>query len=76
MIDIKNYIEQKEKELASIAKIGNDFAISIRRFNPETGEEVDPLVEGFKLKQVEDLKIGLQKAIANIEVFIEDINAL
>lgn len=76
MIDVKKYIEKKEKGLASVAKIGNAFAISVKNFDPQTGEELDPGVEGFKLKQVEDLKIGLQEAIANIDALIEDINAL
>ena len=76
MIDVKNYVEKKEKGLVSVAKLGNDFAISVKKFSPETGEELDPDVEGFKFKQLEKIKSGLQEAIASIDSLIADVSAL
>lgn len=76
MIDIKRYIEKKEKKLVSVAKIGNAFVISQKRFDVETGEELDPEVQGFNLEDLEEIKLNLQKAIADIDSLIENINAL
>jgi len=76
MINIKDYIEKKEKGLISIAKLGSGFAMSSKKFNPDTGEEAEPEVAGFHIQDLEKIKTGLQKTIADIDVLIEDINVL
>ncbi len=76
MFNIENYIERKKAKLLSVAKIGSGFAISQKRFNPETGEEAAPLVEGFHLNDIEKVKIDLQKAIADTDALVADINNL
>lgn len=76
MIDIKNYTERKEKGLLSVAKIGSGFAMTQKRFDPETGEEVVPVIAGFHMNDLEKIKAELQQGIINVDILIEDINNL
>lgn len=76
MVNIKKYAEKKDKGLISLAKIGNAFVISQKRFNPESGEEVEPEVQDFKIKDLEIMKTNLEQNLADIVTFIEDIKNL
>lgn len=76
MIDIKNYIERKEKGLLSTAKIGSGFVLSEKRFDPVTGEEVAPIAAGFHLNDLEKMKTELQKRVIDADAMIQDINNL
>ena len=76
MIDIKNYIKNKEAGLVSISKVGSGLVLSQKQFDVATGEEKDPLVAGFHLKDVEKLKEGLEKTINDFDVLIEDSKTL
>lgn len=76
MIDIKNYIEKKETGLISLAKLGSGFALSQKQFDVSTGKEVEPLVAGFHVKDLEKMKKALQKTIADFDTLIADANSL
>lgn len=76
MIDIKNYTKRKEAGLLSIAKVGSGFAVSQKKFDPETGKEVTPMVAGFHTNDIEKVKTSLQEAIANADALLADINSL
>lgn len=76
MVNIKKYIEKKDKGLISLAKIGNAFVISQKRFGPETGEEVDPEVQDFKIEDLEIMKKSLEQNLVDVESFIEDVKNL
>ena len=76
MADIKKYIEKKPKGLAVIAKIGDAYAISTKKFDSETGEALDPNVEAIDIGELETKKNELQKEIADIDVLIADLKAL
>lgn len=76
MINIKKYIEKKEKGLVSVAKMGNVFALSQKKFDSETGEELEPEIAGFNIKELEEIKTELQKTIADFDTLIADTKAL
>lgn len=76
MIDIKRYIEKKEKGLVLVVKMGNVFALSQEKFDPETGEKLSPEVVGFDIKDLEKIKTELQKTIADFDTLIADTKAL
>lgn len=76
MIDIKRYIEKKEKGLVIVVKMGNVFALSQKKFDAETGEELEPEVVGFNLKELEEIKKALQKTTADLDILIADAKAL
>lgn len=76
MLDIKNYIEKKEKKLIAITKVGSGFVLSAKRFDTETGQEVAPVAAGFHVKDIEKIKTELEQAIANADVLIADINKI
>ena len=76
MIDVKNYTERKEKGLISLAKLGSGLALSQKQYDKDTGEEIDPLVAGFHIADLEKMKLALEKTIADFDLLIADAKAL
>ena len=76
MVDVKKYIEKKEKGLNSIAKIGDAYAISSKKFDPETGEALEPEVVSVSIKELTENKEELQKEILDIDTLKTDLEAL
>jgi len=75
-INISDYLTKKEKGLIDVVKLGKDYAISFKRFNPETGEEVAPRIAGISLVNLEGAKVNLQNQIRNIDIMIADLKSL
>lgn len=75
-INISNYQEQKKTGNITIAKIGNSFAVSKRKWNPETGEEGDPEIISVNLQKLQEQKDILLKTIEEIDALIDDLKAL
>ena len=76
MIDAKKYLEKKEKGLVSLAKVGNAHVLSWRRFDPETGKEVDSIVEAIDNESLKKLKKEASSLLAGIESMIKDVEAI
>ena len=73
MINLEDYRELKKKNVVSIAKTGaSSYAVSFKRFNPNTGETLPSEVLEAKLKDFEGAKLELQKKIEEIDTFIAD----
>ena len=76
MISADQYLIKKEKGLVSIAKIGAAYALVMRKFNPETGEEVAPEIQALEISQLQAQQAQFQSAIDAIGQMISDMEAL
>ena len=76
MIDLKMYNDKKTKGLVTLAKIGDAYAVSYKQFDPETGEELTPVVTSIDLDEVNQQKSDLTDQIIQIDSFLADINSL
>lgn len=75
-IDLKRYSELKEKEAVNLVKAGDSYAVSYKKFDSATGENLPDEVFGVNLKELQDQKKFLQVQIDEIDVFIKSCEAL
>jgi len=77
MIDIKRYSEMKEKNLVSLAKVGDAYAVSWYTFDQLTGERLEkPVSEAFDRASIEKMKEEADKLSASVATFLTDLEAL
>ena len=76
-IDLKNFTEKESKGLATLVRITEDaFAVSYKKYDQNTGEELPEEVIGGNIKEVTDKKVELQAEVAECDAFIKKFNAL
>jgi len=77
MIDIKDFIEKEILGLNSLVRITDDaLAVSTKKFDSSTGEELPEEVIGGNIKEYIDKKAELLKQITEIDAFVKKFNAL
>ena len=76
MIDATKYISQKEKGLTELAKIKDAYAVYLKKFDSETGEEVKPEITAVDIEELTTKKQELQKQITDIDTLVADIKTL
>jgi hypothetical protein len=76
MIDISNVEKKLKAGLIALAKVGNAYALSKKRFDPETGKEVEPEVQALDLADLESQKSKLLDAANQIDVLISHLKSL
>jgi hypothetical protein len=77
MIDLTNFTDKEEAGLATLTRITEDaLAVSTKRFDPTTGEELTEEVVGGNIKEYTDKKAELEAQIAEIDAFIAKFEAL
>ena len=77
MINLTDFTEKETKGLVALVRVTTDaLAVSTKKFNPETGEELSEEVIGGNIKEYTDKKAELLKQIAEIDSFVKKFNAL
>ena len=77
MIDIKDFTEKETLGLNSLVRITDDaLAVSTKKFDSSTGEELPEEVIGGNIKEYTDKKGELLKQITEIDAFVKKFNAL
>ena len=75
-MDAQRYPEFKKKGLATVHKIGAAYAYSCKRFDAQTGEELEPEVGALSISQLEAQVKQLQAQILAIQALITDLQAI
>jgi len=76
MIDVKGYIEKKEKNLIKLIKAGNNYATVSQKFDPDSGDRLPDEVISVNMKEFLERKQVLMDELADIDSFISDCDAL
>jgi hypothetical protein len=74
--DVTNYITGKSRGLVDAAKVGSRHVVNVRRFDPTTGDEVDPVTTVIYIKDLELAVLSLEKQISDINELINDLKDL
>ena len=72
MINVSQYEEFKTKSLITISKAGDAYAISSKRFDPQTGQALTSEVQSLSIDELREKKSELLAAIVNIDLVIAD----
>jgi len=76
MVSITDYNAKKAKGLASIAKVGNAYAVAFKKFSPEDGTSLPDEVQGFNPEDLKTLRAELQEKISDVDSLIADCEAV
>lgn len=77
MIDLKDFTDKEAKRLVTLVRVTDDaLAISTKKFDPSTGEELSEEVIGGNIKEYTDKKVELLAQIAEIDTFVKKFNVL
>lgn len=77
MIDLKDYAEKKAKGLVTLVRVTEDaLAVSTKKFDPTTGEELAEEVTGGSIQEYRDEVTKLQEQIDQINTFITSFEDL
>ena len=75
-INVATYRDRKNAGLISATKAGNAYVLTTRRFDPETGEEVNPQPTVVTIDALNEAKTALQLQITGIDALIADLEGL
>jgi len=75
-MDAINYTSLKTSQNIQMVKIGDSFAVSIKKYNPDTGEPVTPVIEAIDRKQIQALKDNLLAQIVQLDEVLKDMDSL
>jgi hypothetical protein len=75
-MNIKSYRDVKEKKLVTVSRIGPNFTIIKRRFDPDTGIELSPEAEIFKREDIEKQRAEHQTFVDELTTLLADLDAL
>jgi len=73
---IEKYRDKKARGLIRVVRINNAYAVAERRFDPETGQEIDPEVYAISLDALQSLRLRLSDQIAILDEIIADLQAI
>jgi hypothetical protein len=77
MIDLKDFLDKEIKGFVTLVRITEDaFAISAKKFNAETGEELAEEVIGGNITEYKNKIVELKVQIKELEDFIAKFEAL
>lgn len=76
MVNLSKIKEYLEAGLISFSKAGDAYVVSGKRFDSNTGEELDPEIETLDIPDLEKKKSELLKAVSGLEFLISELKKL
>ena len=73
---IKDFKKLFESQKVFLTKIGNAYVVSIRRFDPATGEETDPEIHAVDVEMLKKIKVSADEVVQNVDYVISEIEKI
>lgn len=73
---IKDFKKLFEGQNVFLTKVGNAFVVSIRRFDPATGKEVDPEIHAVDVGMLQKIKVSANDVIQNVDFVLSEIEKI
>lgn len=73
-MDIQKYVEKKEKGMVEVISVGNASALVSKRFDPETGAELDPEIVSLNKDDLTKQREQLANALASVDALLADMD--
>lgn len=73
-MDIQKYEEKKQKGMTQVLSVGKAFALVSKRFDPDTGVELDPEIITIDKAQLQDQRNQMAGQLASIDALLADLN--
>uniref|UniRef100_A0A6M3IJ86 Uncharacterized protein n=1 Tax=viral metagenome TaxID=1070528 RepID=A0A6M3IJ86_9ZZZZ len=75
-INLVTYEEDKESGLLTLAKVGDAYIASIKRFDARTGTESSPQIIALDLNNIKQSKLIIATQLEQVEKLIKDLELL
>ena len=72
-MDIQKYVEKKERNLVEILNVGSAHALVSKRFDPETGIEIDAEIITLNKEDLTKQREDLINKLASLDALLADI---
>jgi hypothetical protein len=73
-MNIQKYAEKKQKGMVEVLSVGKAHALVSKRFDPETGAELDPEIVALNKEELTKQREQLAKALASIDALLADMD--
>lgn len=74
-MDPKRYLELKGKAVVSLMRVGNHFALGVRKYDPDSGAELTPDIERMTRASVEAVLAELEDGASSCKQLLADMDA-
>lgn len=71
--DFERYKQKKQKGLAEIKTVDENVAVVEKRYDPETGAEVNPHITYINTKELEVRKVQLETELQQIHEILDEL---
>ncbi|MBI3990956.1 MAG: hypothetical protein HY350_02290 [Candidatus Omnitrophica bacterium] len=71
-----NYDKLKVKGTVTLSKLGGAHVVTLKKFNPETGEEQLPIIEAVAITELQNVKAQLEEGLVSVNAAITDLQNL
>ena len=76
MINLSNFEENLKAGLVKLAKVGDAYVVSSRKFDADTGKELTPQVEALDVADLKNKSVELLKAAKQMDSLIAQLELL
>ena len=73
---IKDFKKLQESGNVTLGKVGKAHVLSIRRFDPATGIEVDSVVHAVDVEMLVKIKVAAQDVVTNVDYALSEIEKI
>lgn len=74
-MDIRKYNHKKSNGLTELIALGKSHALLSKKFDPDTGEELDAEIIAVNEQELREQRTHLMEQISNIDAILADIAA-
>jgi len=75
-MDLTTYSTAKAADQVAVAKLNDAYVLSVKKFNPGTGEAIAPEVQAVDSSKVQAQIITLQGQMDSLNALLADLEAL
>jgi hypothetical protein len=72
-MDLTTYSTKKDTGQVVIAKLNDAYVLSVKKFDPDTGQATDPQIQAVDMDQVEAQITNLQAKIDALNTLLADL---
>ena len=74
-MNIQKYIEKKEKNLVEVVSVGNATALVSKRFDQDTGDELDSEIISLNREELEKQRDRIKDQLDSLDALLADMDS-
>ena len=75
-IDLGKYARMRQKGYISLSKAGDNILLTVRKFDPDSLDELESEVQYFTLVELREWRKGKADELAKVDAFIAEVKLI